>query len=288
MSSIKQNELTGEMLLKISQIFKQHSWPVENDREMEYSLYNRFCKTLSMFNEDQQELIVELTRNYLKLDLEDYLGTLRIVLENMYKQNPNIFTKNIYVMPLIAPDDIGKSKSSTMMAYLFQNTDLKYQPYFANKNITIVNNFNGLPKKLNTSNSSVVFMVDDYIGTGDTAEEALNDLIDKGVNRDKIAVISLVAQEQGLNKILSLDISAYTAYLRRKGISDYYPPEISEKYISIMRTIEEVIKPNTKHLLGYKQSEALVTMVRTPNNTFPVYWETGKGKKKMQPPFPRR
>ncbi|MCU4943041.1 hypothetical protein OCF52_26565 [Bacillus cereus] len=287
MSSIKQNELTGEMLLKISRIFKQHGWPVEDNKEMEYSLYNRFCKTLRMFDNEQQELIIELTRNYLKLDFEDYLGALKVVLENMYKQNPDIFTRKIYIMPLIAPQDIGKAKSSTMMAYLFQNIDLKYKPYFANREIIIVNTFEGLPKKLNTANSSVVFMVDDFIGTGDTAEEALNDLIHKGINRDKIVVISLVAQEQGLNKIRSLDIKTYTAHLRKKGISDYYPSEISEKYISLMKTIEEVIKPHNKHMLGYKESEALVTMIRTPNNTFPVYWETGKGKNKMQPPFPR-
>ncbi|QWH98165.1 phosphoribosyltransferase-like protein [Bacillus mycoides] len=288
MSSTKQNELTGELLYKINKIFEHHDWPVENNQEIEYSLYNRFCKTLRMFDKDQQELIIELTRNYLKLDLGDYLGALTIVLDNMYKQTPNIFTKKIYIMPLIAPDDIGKTKSSTMMAYLFQNIDLKYKPYFANKEINVVNTLEGLPKKLNTSSSCVVFMVDDFIGTGDTAEGAINNLINNGINMDKIVVISLVAQEQGLNKIQSLGIKAYTAYLRRKGISDYYPPEISEKYISIMRTIEEVIKPDEQHLLGYKKSEALVSMVRTPNNTFPVYWEKGKGKEKLQPPFPRR
>lgn len=59
-------------------------------------------------------------------------------------------------------------------------------------------------------------MVDDFIGTGDTAEAALNDLIHKGINKDKIVVISLVAQEQGLNKIRSLDIKTDTAYLRKK------------------------------------------------------------------------
>lgn len=28
--------------------------------------------------------------------------------------------------------------------------------------------------------------------------------------------------------------------------------------------------------LGYKESEALVTMIKTPNNTLPFYWYEGK------------
>ena len=32
----------------------------------------------------------------------------------------------------------------------------------------------------------------------------------------------------------------------------------------------------TKLYLGYKESEALVTMNKTPNNTLPFYWYEGK------------
>lgn len=41
--------------------------------------------------------------------------------------------------------------------------------------------------------------------------------------------------------------------------------------------------------LGYKESEGLVTMIKTPNNTLPFYWYEGKRDGKfMMAPFPRR
>lgn len=38
--------------------------------------------------------------------------------------------------------------------------------------------------------------------------------------------------------------------------------------------------------LGYAESEALVTMIKTPNNTFPFYWYEKNSN--SYAPFPRR
>ncbi len=53
-----------------------------------------------------------------------------------------------------------------------------------------------------------------------------------------------------------------------------------------MEEIEDKMSVKRNYRLGYGQSEALVTMCRTPNNTFPVFWEE-KGNMKLAP-FPRR
>lgn len=52
-----------------------------------------------------------------------------------------------------------------------------------------------------------------------------------------------------------------------------------------MKQIETKMYIQDKFRFGYCKSESLVTMCRTPNNTFPVFWEE-KGNMKTAP-FPR-
>jgi hypothetical protein len=52
-----------------------------------------------------------------------------------------------------------------------------------------------------------------------------------------------------------------------------------------MEHIEKNLDIPDDYLFGYKKSEALVTMIRTPNNTFPVFWYNKKNEDNA--PFPR-
>lgn len=58
-----------------------------------------------------------------------------------------------------------------------------------------------------------------------------------------------------------------------------------ETYQAVMESIEDYIRVKEEYRMGYAQSEALVRMFRTPNNTFPIYWL--KNNKNPCPPFPR-
>jgi hypothetical protein len=51
-----------------------------------------------------------------------------------------------------------------------------------------------------------------------------------------------------------------------------------------MKDIEKKINIRGEFSLGYKQSESLISMIRTPNNTFPVFWEKNDF---FKPPFER-
>ena len=51
-----------------------------------------------------------------------------------------------------------------------------------------------------------------------------------------------------------------------------------------MKNISKMFISNEKMYLGYNDSEGLVSMIRTPNNTFPFYWYE---KKKGHAPFSR-
>ena len=73
--------------------------------------------------------------------------------------------------------------------------------------------------------------------------------------------------------------------MKKKGISDKYSDTELSKKIKLMEHIEKNLDIPDDYLFGYKKSEALVTMIRTPNNTFPVFWYNKKNEDNA--PFPR-
>lgn len=78
--------------------------------------------------------------------------------------------------------------------------------------------------------------------------------------------------------------------IKNKAISDNYEHEEAEKKVEQMKKISKQIRVKDHNLyLGYKESEALVTMIKTPNNTLPFYWYEGKKDGNiMLAPFSRR
>lgn len=247
---LKNVELPTDKIFKVSKLFEMHNWEIKKGNE--FSLYNRFCETLNLFESEQQEFIINLTKNFLKIDIDEYFITLKQVLDMMYEENPKVFTSKIFILPLNFADEVYKPKSSTMMAYLFQHSSFKYEPYFAGRKIIVASSISSIPSNINQSSSSIVFLVDDYVGTGDTAEEALKVIIDNKVNKDKVVLISLVAQNEGIEKIRGMGFRAYAAYYRKKGISEEYKDEELEKYTKIMEDIEKKFYLDQKIILGIK------------------------------------
>jgi hypothetical protein len=85
-----------------------------------------------------------------------------------------------------------------------------------------------------------------------------------------------------------MNIPIYYDFIGSKGISDTYSGESLDEKIKIMLEIEKMIPGSTLFSLGYNQSEALITLTRTPDNTFPIFWKDHRKKgKKFKAPFPR-
>lgn len=55
-----------------------------------------------------------------------------------------------------------------------------------------------------------------------------------------------------------------------------------------MRNIENRIFSKVgDYSLGFKESESLISLLRTPDNTFPIFWNNYKKNINLRPPFPR-
>ena len=100
----------------------------------------------------------------------------------------------------------------------------------------------------------------------------------------------MVSQECGKKAVEGYGVPIYASVIKNKAISDNYEREEAEKKIEQMKRISKQIRVKEQNLyLGYKESEALVTMNKTPNNTLPFYWYEGKKDGKiMLAPFARR
>jgi len=275
---------------KITHLFERKGWHIIDSPDDPESLFSRFCNMLDGLKPEQQELILKLTERYLRVNFKEYLSQFKLATSQVEK---NIIERapKIYIMPLLPKEDIGKSKSSTFLAHLCKGVDFKYDKLYSRTKFFVIDTIESLPQNFN-SGTSIIFLVDDFIGTGETAEAALNFLVkDTGILQEKIIIISLVAQKEGINRLLKLGAKVYSSVIRDKGITDMYSNPIRRQYLSIMRKIENIIADNKKFRItfrfGYGKSEALVTMHRTPNNTFPIYWHESKKRGRYSAPFPR-
>ena len=282
----KKRELSTQYLIRISQIFEKNNWLIESKEDAKDSLFNRFCERILEINENKKrDLVLELTERYLWVQEEQYIYYLIDAVKKMMQMKPEINEKTkIYIMPLVSPKDEGKTKSSSMLVYLFNSVKLRHDNVLSRYKFEIIDKNENLSLYLENKDAILV-LADDYVGTGETAEKCLLHILKMKVEISQISIVSLVAQQMGLDYLSKYTVCVSASVVRQRGISDFYKDEILHENIQLMKEIEDKMSIREKYKFGYKKSEALVTMCRTPNNTFPIFWEES-GNMKIAP-FPR-
>jgi len=287
---IKRNILAERYFIELISVFKEQNWDIEESIGGEYSVFDMFCKRLEELESDaDRELILELTREYLVVDLEEYGKYMIDVFGKFIDRNKDKIGKTevIHMFPVQDKDYPAKTKSGNVMCYLFQGNLMRRFEEFRNKRIRIIETFDGLEKY--KEDIECLLLVDDFVGTGDTILGCINLIEEKGIKKEKIKALTLVMQEQGRNAVEKYGVEIYSAVLKNRAITDNYSMEEAEKKIAQMKNISKRIKAKKELYLGYKESEGLVSMIKTPNNTFPFYWHEGKRDGKLcVAPFARR
>lgn len=288
---INKHILDDKYIFKLASIFKEKGWEIEESTEDEYSIFDLFCVRLqSLESDSDRDLILELTKNYLVVNVDEYckylMKTLKIFFEEKKYMLDNMDT--IHVFPVQDKDYADKTKSGNIICYFLQGIVFRRLAVFRDKRVRIIETFNGLEK--HKEEIDILMLVDDYVGSGDTVLGCINTAEEKGISKDKIYVLTLVLQECGKNAVEEYGIPIYASVIKNKAISDNYEYEEAEKKVEQMKNISKQIKVKDHNLyLGYNESEALVTMIKTPNNTLPFYWYEGKKNGNiMLAPFARR
>lgn len=276
MGMIEKNVLKEKYIERLNKIFEEKGWKKE---ENEISYFDRFCERLAKLETDEdRDFILELTKDYLLVTLDKYEKYLIQVMENFFKEESKKLEKidTIHIFPLINEEDLNKIKSSKVMLYLLQGIFLKnvFLKYFYKKQLLLCSKIEDLEN--NKDEIKYLILIDDYIGSGETTLDCIRLLKEKKINTDNCSIITLVVQETGFDTIFSQEknIKIYYAIKMKKGITDKYPSNEIRNKIEQMKKISKLfVKKRRKYLyLGYKASEGLVSMIRTPNNTFPFFW----------------
>lgn len=288
---IKKNTLAEKFVIELAAIFNDQNWEIEESTNDEYSIFDIFCKRLEDLETDaDRELMIELTRKYLVVGAGEYYKYMFDVFKKFINCNRDVMIDidTIHIFPVQDKDYPEKTKSGNMMCYLFQGLLMRRFDVFRNKRVRIIETFDGLVK--HKDDIKCLLVVDDFVGSGDTLLGCVNSIEEKGIEKEKIKVLTLVLQECGKKVADEYGVEIYTSVLRNKGITDNYSEQEVQEKKEQMKRISKRFKVKDKNLyLGYKESEGLVSMIKTPNNTFPFYWYEGKREGKLSlAPFPRR
>lgn len=278
----KENQKSPELSIKdfarIQKIFEQNNWPIED--YFSDDVFGNFCNMLAGLEPEQCDLVINLTEKFLWVQDHAYIKHFSAAFDSFVASYSFQRGKKICICPLLPEEDFGKSKSSVSLLYSVKSHLGAIQRKYTGFTITYADS----PNVVNLNyikDGYTLCLIDDFIGTGETAERATNYFLERGISKSMMTIVSLVGMKSGLSELNKKEYNTYTGISCDKGISC----DGNETQIEIMKNIEKSIKVCEDCKFGYKGSEALVKMMRTPNNTFPIYWL--RNKKNKFAPFPR-
>lgn len=278
--------LTDKYTESVYRLFQEKEWEIEQDGSL-LNTFDRFCQRMAELECDEdRDFILELSKDYLWIRAESYETLLVESLKKWFDQNKFVFSDNemLYICPLLPKKHFRSNKSSKYMLYLCQTTALRKLPEFHENEIRLFDNPGLLKDYL--ADMKCLILIDDYIGSGETGIGCLDYIKSIGIDMKKVFIISLVAQLDGVNELKKQGVQVFSMITRTRGISDKYFGQEMDTYLAKMRKIGRTIQAQRNIRLGYSASEALVTMIKTPNNTFPFYWYEKDAN--AIAPFPRR
>ena len=275
--NLKEENLSLQILNKAKEIFDSKQWNYEDELS---DYLGDFCRTLSILKEEEQELLLMLTQKFLWIKESEYLMHFLHAFDAFVSSYDFNSAKTIILCPALPEDDFGRPKSSIDLLYKVKGRLSALQDKYNDFNITYIDSPQFLCNV--TLNNTTLCLIDDFVGSGETIERVKKYIDDNKYCIDKLVVVSLVSMESGKQYLKEVGVELFTNIVCKKGISGC---ENEETNRLIMEQIEKTIKVKSIYHFGYSQSEGLVKMIRTPNNTFPIYWL--KNKQNFNAPFPR-
>lgn len=271
-------------ITKLTKIFKDKRW---FDKDFEEFAFNNFCELLEVLSPEERLLVLELTERYLWIPSGEYVENIA----NAFNQvPPDALTgiNKIYLFPISKPSDAEKIKSAVSLLYEVKSMSFKLSRY-RGKHFKVINSFEELQSPFELKGDEMLFLIDDYIGGGNTVYTCMEEIFkNNAINTAQAAIIAIGCQLETYNKLSASGNKVYCPNILPKGISGYDHPDLVAEKIAVMKVIEDSIPGSKKFSLGWEESEGIITLKRTPNNTFPVFWKNIKRHgKTLRAPFLR-
>lgn len=159
-----------------------------------------------------------------------------------------------------------------------------YVPLFCEKHIlphelALSNKFGKL-SSLYKLGKKHFFVVDEFIGSGQTAINCYKEYQGVTGGNATIEFLYVAGMKEGINNLKLAGAEVYCPWIMTKAIDDHYTSPDNIKKKSLMLDIESTLAPVIKgtklsdHSLGYRNAQAVYSMrgSNTPNSTFPLFW----------------
>ena len=220
------------------------------------------------------DLSLDLLDDY--VIIKDYLGAARslmVALRDLAADTP------LLVSPLVDYQS-ERTKSGHSLHYEMSN----FTGLFGGKSIL----FRDDPKsKSSQAHKGIHVSVDDFIGTGNQFFKMIESVIKDGMEDTISHVAAICIQESAKTYLEAAGYKVIALHVLGKGLDRLSHrrglPRI--QVVSEYEKLEEKTACPPQYRLGRDETEALVTMKATPNNTLPIFWIEGKAK--WPAPFPR-
>lgn len=281
--------MDANQLIELEEFFDRKGWTKFTGHK---HALNRIGDLISTLDEDEYFLLNQILDKFIWAPNEEYN---QLFIRALNRIPPDKFhgIKNLIFIPIYKKSDQGKIKSSLGISYLSKASFIKYHSRYENLNIIPLENHHELQKRIDAGNISIkdslVIYCDDFIGTGKTVMDCLNWVLNEcSLEENTVTVLGLIGMDSGFQNISSKYPFCYFGETMRRAISDNFHKDEVSKYIDKMIDIETDVDCPKQYSLGYEKSEAAVSMIRTPNNTFPIFWNSFKRKEPYcKPIFPR-
>ena len=272
------SNLSLSNIIKLNMLFLHKRWKKDING---INIFDEFASTLSDLTDDQKEMLFTLTNEYTLVSLSEYNKFFFQAFDDAFKYAVKKGVSSIKITPLLPEKDFGKSKSSQVVFYQLKAIHHVFDEKYKDVKISFIGSPSTIDK---VKKNELICLVDDFSGTGETAEEAIGYYDGKGIPLNQIIVVTLFSMSEGKNALDSKGIKLFTSQELLKGISDRTDGK-RDRYLAEMNSIEQRIGVGEDLTYGYGHSEALISLCRTPNNTFPIFWL--KNEMNEHPPFRR-
>ena len=185
MSTRLKDTLSLRDIEKIKTLFDEQNWIIEDE---DRSIFSKFCIRAKNLPDDEcRELFFELTERFCKIMIQ--------TVDKAFIDYPELTKcKKIYIYQLIAPKDYKArhTKSSGRVWYTFYQPELMAGRSLREHSVQLRERVNARVINEVNRGEAYIFLVDDYVGTGGTADEAIDSLLQRKICSDRIVILSMV------------------------------------------------------------------------------------------------
>lgn len=272
-----QTDLTWQDSIDIYNLFTDKGWPI--DEKNKSSLFNRFIRIFDKLAAEEKTLFINLSYQYEMVPLDKYQTMLTSVLSNTVKNHIGQ-KQTVYVYPIKKKADHQFVKSADVVAYLCNGIQVHYIDELSKKKFICLGSLDRVEEKKSSIEKNKLVILDDFIGSGDYATDVVHEITALGIPEEQIVVASLFITKSGISRIEEMKCG-----LEYGEVIESYIDKLTPSEKEILARMEKRIGVEDEFSFGYGHKAALISLIRTPNNTLPIFWKVNG--RAYAPPFPR-